>query len=499
MNVVDVDGDGIDEINVGGAMINADGSLRWSGWYRYFTPGTHQTTPGGNWQKIGHGDWMVTGFFMPEHDRVVTWASFEGSMLDSALIDADTGEIIFFDQPTGNAGNNFQWAANRDTQRAIAGDFTSERGWTFNNNRGLWSSPFGPNTQGGHWRINPAGPVVGYYSPTGRVVGSASRALLMPQDNQVFWNADLSTATGSSSGGGWLSRGALNPAGTAYQIQRVLTAQGNQGLHWGQAAFIADVFGDWREEFGLLANVGSGGFTGPDAVHELRIYFNTDISEHRLFSLMTDRRYRVEAARYNTGYNIATVPGFYIGSDMIFENKWNVFQAQITDDFNPFRTILPHVEPPAEFGGTSPNDLRALLAEGYNVVLTTSPGNLGIFAQHSPFVIPEGSTLTIQTTLNIQRDAELVVEGTLIVLEGGRVNNQGGSLGGGTLRIAETGRVVNNGHIENVTNSTVINYGTIVNNARFEIRAGATFHNCGTVTGETYLNINRAAIIIEDC
>ena len=498
MNVVDVDGDGRDEINVGGAMINSDGSLRWSGWYRYFTPATHQTVPGGNWQKVGHGDWMVTGFFMPDHGSVKSWASFEGSMLDSALIDADTGEIIFFDQPTGNAGNNFQWAANRDTQRAIAGDFTSEPGWTFNNNRAIWSSPFTANTQGGHWRINPDGPVVGHYSMTGRVVGSSSRALMMPQDNQVFWNADLSTATGSSGGGGWLSRAVPNAANTAYVVQRVMTAQGNQGLHWGQAAFIADVFGDWREEFGLLANVGTGAFNSATAEYELRIYFNPDISEHRLFSLMTDRRYRVEAARYNTGYNIATVPGFYIGRDMDFDNYWAVYQAQITPTFNPFRTILNDI-PPVVFAGSNPAVLSAMLAYGYNVVLSTTPGNLGIFSHHSPFVVPVGTTLTVSTTLNIQRDAEIIVEGTLVVLDGARINNQGGSAGGGTLTIASTGRVINFGHIENVTNSAVVNYGEIVNNARFEVRANTRFHNCGYVSGTTPLNIHRNATICTNC
>jgi hypothetical protein len=347
MNVVDVDGDGYDEINVGGAMINSDGSLRWSAWYTYFSVGSQQLVPGGGRQKIGHGDWMVTGFYHPDQDRVLTWSSHEGSMLDSALTCADTGEVLFFCQPTGNAANNFAWAANRDTQRGIAGDFVgSLDGWSFFNNRGIWSSPFGANTQGGHWWFNHETETVLRDRP------AAWRGLQIPGtgsiDNQLFWNADLSTAVATSGAGGHMSRAIQNPAGN-YVVQRVLTAVGNQGLHWGQAAFIGDVFGDWREEFGLLANVGTGGFTGATAEHQLRIYFNTDITEHRLFSLQTDRRYRVEVARYNTGYNIATVPGFYLGRDMNFDNYWAVYQAQITDDFNPFTTILPAAEPILEW------------------------------------------------------------------------------------------------------------------------------------------------------
>lgn len=145
---------------------------------------------------------------------------------------------------------------------------------------------------------------------------------------------------------------------------------------------------------------------------------------------------------------------------------------------------------PQVFAGTNPNVLRDMLAQG-DVILATSPGNLGIFAHHSPFEIPVGRTLTVATTLNVQGNAQLVVNGTLVVQAGGRVNNQGGD--GGTIKIAEGGTLVNYGHVENVTNSTVINYGTIVNNHRFEVRAGTRFHDCGEVVGT--LNVHRNAII----
>ncbi|MCL2425109.1 MAG: hypothetical protein FWD05_02110 [Oscillospiraceae bacterium] len=497
MNVMDVDSDGRDEINVGGAMFNHDGSLRWSAWYRYFTAGSQQTVPGGGWQKVGHGDWMVTGFFTPDHSRPVTWASFEGSMLDSALIDADDGTVIFIDQPGGGTVGNPTWGNFRDTQRGIAGDFTSEPGWQFFNNRALWHTPFGPATGGGMWTINQDGEDIGWWSPNGFVVGGATRGLQIPGtgsiDNQLFWSGDLTTAVATSGGGGHISRAVPNAAGTAYVVQRAMTGQGNQALHWGQAAFIADVFGDFREEFGLLANVGTGAFTGPGAVYELRIYFNTEESEHRLFSLQTDRRYRVEAARYNTGYNIATVPGFYLGRDMDFDMYWSVYQAQATETFNPFATL--NVAPPVEFTGTNPNTLRGLLAEEHARVDLATRGNLGIFTQHSPFVIPAGRTLTVTTTLNISGNAELIVEGVLIVAEGGRINNQGSS--GGTITVAPGGLLINEGWVENVTNSTFDNNGTIINNGRFEVRAGVTFYDRGDVKGANPLNINRNATVIE--
>ena len=145
---------------------------------------------------------------------------------------------------------------------------------------------------------------------------------------------------------------------------------------------------------------------------------------------------------------------------------------------------------PVVFTGNNPNVLKELLAEG-DVILQTA-GNLGIFAHHSPFVIPEGRTLTVVTTLNVQGNAELIIDGRLVVQDGGRVNNQGGA--GGTIVIDGSGELVNYGHVENVTNSAVVNYGTIVNNGRFEVRAGTRLHNCGEVEGD--LNVHRNAILV---
>ncbi|MCL2425140.1 MAG: glycosyl hydrolase 53 family protein [Oscillospiraceae bacterium] len=149
--------------------------------------------------------------------------------------------------------------------------------------------------------------------------------------------------------------------------------------------------------------------------------------------------------------------------------------------------------PPALFNGTNPARLLDLLELGDVVLQTRS--NLGIFDHHGPFIVPVGRTLYIETALNIQGDAQLIIEGTVEVLPGGRINNQGGR--GGTITIAEGGTLINNGHVENVTNSTLANYGTIENNGRFEVRARVTFYAHGHVTGTNALNVNRDAIVIE--
>jgi len=156
-------------------------------------------------------------------------------------------------------------------------------------------------------------------------------------------------------------------------------------------------------------------------------------------------------------------------------------------------TWTPTARPaPTPLERANPNDLQNLLAQGDVVIVV--PGNIGIFTQHSPFVIPEGRTLYVATTLNVQRDAELVIKGTVVVLPGGRINSQGN---GSTITIAEGGQLINNGHVENVSGSVIVNHGTITNNARFEVRARTTLRNAGTIDGTNPLTIHRDAIVID--
>jgi hypothetical protein len=154
---------------------------------------------------------------------------------------------------------------------------------------------------------------------------------------------------------------------------------------------------------------------------------------------------------------------------------------------------VPVLPPPVHFTASNPRNLLDMLV--YDDVVLATSGNLGIFPQHSPFVIPAGRTLYVESTLNVQGNAELIIEGNVVVLEGGRINNQGGL--GGTITIADGGILTNYGHVENATNSSINNHGTIINNSRFEVRAGVTFNNTGYVKGETPLNIHRNTIIID--
>ena len=71
---------------------------------------------------------------------------------------------------------------------------------------------------------------------------------------------------------------------------------------------MADVLGDWREEL-LVRTVDSSA---------LRIYTSTEVTTHKLPTLMHDVQYRAEAARQNTTYNQPSYTSFYFASDMDF-------------------------------------------------------------------------------------------------------------------------------------------------------------------------------------
>ncbi|MCL2425483.1 MAG: DUF4832 domain-containing protein [Oscillospiraceae bacterium] len=147
----------------------------------------------------------------------------------------------------------------------------------------------------------------------------------------------------------------------------------------------------------------------------------------------------------------------------------------LTVDVPPVMTV--------EFDGTNPNRLTDLL-ETSNAILTTR-GNLGIFTQHSPFVVPEGRTLYIQTTLNVQRgDVELQIYGNVVVLPGGRINNQGN---GSTITVEDGGNLIVNGWVENVTGSRFFNEGnvTVGSEGRFTVRASVYY--CWECSGDVYL------------
>jgi len=73
---------------------------------------------------------------------------------------------------------------------------------------------------------------------------------------------------------------------------------------------VADILGDWREEMVVRTADSTA----------LRIYLSTEVTNHKLYTLMHDPQYRAEVARQNTAYNQPAYTDFYFASDMKFGN-----------------------------------------------------------------------------------------------------------------------------------------------------------------------------------
>lgn len=93
-----------------------------------------------------------------------------------------------------------------------------------------------------------------------------------------------------------------------WENQKLVTILSPQGLGstTNKPPLQADLLGDWREEIMFRTQDSS----------ELRIYTTTDLTEHRLFTLMHDRMYRTGVAWQNVAYNQPPHPSFYVGEDM---------------------------------------------------------------------------------------------------------------------------------------------------------------------------------------
>ncbi|GAB4005667.1 hypothetical protein GCM10029992_54220 [Glycomyces albus] len=274
LGAADVDGDGKQEIIYGAATLDDDGSLLYSS-YDYAPP---ESNVPGEYVKLGHGDAHHLGDLDPNHEGLEIFSVFEGgpwAPYGYAMRDAATGEVLW----GGYSG--------RDTGRGMAGDIDPDI-------PGLevWASL--PPGQDG----NPEG----LFTAAGDPIEEPTPGTNM----SIRWGADLTTQ--------WIT-GHQTTETTPTRIHDwqdgvVLEDEGTLNNNWtkGNPGLVADVFGDWREEL-VTRTVDS------DA---LRIYLSTEVTDHKLYTLMHDPQYRVGVANQQTAYNQPQYTSFYMASDMDF-------------------------------------------------------------------------------------------------------------------------------------------------------------------------------------
>ena len=271
LSAADVDGDGKQEIVYGSATIDDDGGLLYSS----FDVMPEASADPGTLTRLGHGDAMHVADIDPDRPGLEIFTVHEGATwapYGTALRDAATGEVLFGAY------------SGRDTGRGMIGDVRADV----------------PGIE--VWSSMPAGTEAsGLLSATGDIISPTNPGTNM----SIRWSGDLTTQ---------IVNGALDVTPTIddWTEGTVLTASGtltNNGTK-GNPSLVADVFGDWREEL-LVRTVDSSA---------LRIYISTDVTAHKLYTLMHDIQYRADTARQQTTYNQPAYTSFYLASDMDFSN-----------------------------------------------------------------------------------------------------------------------------------------------------------------------------------
>lgn len=327
LSAADVDGDGKHEIVYGSATIDDDGSLLYSS---FDTLPEGSANPGVE-AGLGHGDAMHVTDIDPNRPGLEIWTVHEGGQwapYGSAMRDAATGEVLFGAY------------SGRDTGRGMIGDVRADI-----DGIEAWASM--PNGTEGS----------GLLSSTGDTLESRTPGTNM----SIKWAADMTTQLVNRSSNGtptiddWTRGSLLSADGT----------QTNNGTK-GNPALVADAFGDWREELFVRTNDSSA----------IRVYLSTEVTDHKLTTLMHDPQYRAEVARQNTTYNQPSYTGYYFASDMDFAD------VPVPDAFTPglvgyLQATLESLVASGDVAGPVAKQLETSLAQAQQGVEQGNAANIG--------------------------------------------------------------------------------------------------------------------------
>ncbi|GLJ61016.1 hypothetical protein GCM10017576_11450 [Microbacterium barkeri] len=262
----DVDADGKDEIVFGSATIDDDGT------------GLYST-------GLGHGDAEHVSDFDPARPGLEVYAVHEdmgrsGSM-GATYRDAATGEVLWSVPATKDTG--------RGAMADIDPRYDGAEGWNIGGTV-AWDSRVGTLR-------NVSGEEISTAIPAANFVAQWDGDLLSEIVDHAF---DTTTRLGSPVVSKWdYENGVEVPI---FEPEGVLTNNDTKG----NPALQADLFGDWREELVYRTTDSTA----------LRIFTTTDVTEHRLRTLMSDAQYRLAVAWQLTGYNQPPHTSYYLGEGM---------------------------------------------------------------------------------------------------------------------------------------------------------------------------------------
>nr|WP_231597456.1 rhamnogalacturonan lyase [Bacillus sp. SA1-12] len=282
LSIADVDGDGKDEIIYGAMAVDDDGT------------GIYTTV-------LGHGDAMHLGDLDPGRPGMEVFQVHESKSVKYHLEfrDADSGETLW---------GVFEGI---DVGRGVAADID-------------------PRYEGAEaWAADPPGNrgnVYGLYSSKGEKI---SDTVPLYPNAGIWWDGDLLREL--------LDHKWTEPVGVGtidkwdYENNKtinLLTAEGTYSNNYtkGNPSLQADLIGDWREEV----------IWRTEDSQALRMYTTTNVTEHRIYTLMHDPVYRLGIAWQNVAYNQPPHTSFYLGAGMETPPQPNIYTTVPADvDVNP--------------------------------------------------------------------------------------------------------------------------------------------------------------------
>lgn len=281
VTVGDVDGDGCDEIVVGSACIDHDGSTLWRG-------GT------------GHGDALHLGDFDLSNEGMEVFAVYESktAAYDASLRDAKTGKVLASTPQT-----------NSDTGRGLILDCDSKH-------------------EGAEFFHSSSSSL---YNVKGQVIcpwqnGTVSSSSI---NYRIYWTGDLYDE--------YHDRQHIDKWDSEYQSYgRTITLYNEGGASSINGSkynpnLQADLFGDWREEAIYWV-------TNEDGSHSLTIFSTNHPSDYSLPTLRDDHVYDMAIVWQNVGYNqpphlsYSPIDYYTIKKEASVEEQWIPFYSDYKVD-----------------------------------------------------------------------------------------------------------------------------------------------------------------------
>ncbi|MDP9985919.1 hypothetical protein J2S98_001067 [Arthrobacter oryzae] len=344
LSASDVDGDGKQEIVYGSATLDDDGSVLYTS---FDTLPAGSASPGQE-ARLGHGDAMHVTDIDPNRPGKEIFTVHEGAAYAPygyAMRDAATGEVLFGAY------------SGKDTGRGMIGDV----------------DPSLPGIE--NWAI-------GMQSADGRKLSSSAPGTNM----SIKWAADMTTQIINGSGD-------QTPTIDDWKRGRLLTADGTRTNNStkGTPSLVADIMGDWREEMVVRTADSSA----------LRIYLSTEVTNHKLYTLMHDPQYRAEVARQNTAYNQPAYTDFYFASDMKFGNV-PLRSAWLPGSIKALQDILADLVESGDVSGPVASQLGTSVQQAAKAVQDRNPAKAGQAVQRFvDFLAQQKNPDTVSNTARV--------------------------------------------------------------------------------------------------